>query len=132
MALITQAQVEKIFEAADVTAFTGGNSTVIAELLDEASDWCQEYATAAGVTLTAGSLTASMRRRIAIRFLYTAATRKKEIRDDQGRAPYHVEHAQAEAELHAWADRLRSLSNDTVSEAPVVLSEDPRGWNADT
>jgi len=128
-ALITQAQVERIFEAADVAAFTGGDAAVIAELLEEASDWCQEFATAAGVTLAAGTLTASMRRRIAIRFLYTAATRKKEIRDDQGRAPYHVEHAQAEAELQAWADRLRSTSNDAPSEAPVVLSEEPRGWN---
>lgn len=129
MALITQAQVEKILKTDVVADLTGSDSDVITELLDEASDWLQEYASAAGITLTSGTMTASLRRRAAIRFGYTAAARRQEYRDAQGRPPYHVEHEQAERELAEWAKRTRPISTDNASEAPVVLSEDARGWN---
>lgn len=131
MPLITQAQVELVLGASVVADLTGSDATVISELLDEASDWVQEYATAAGVTLTSGTMTASLRRRAAIRFGYTAAARTQQYRDSQGRPPYHVEHEKAEAELEAWAKRTRAITTDDLSEAPVVLSEDARGWNAD-
>lgn len=129
MALITQAQAELILDGNDVAEFTGGDAAVIAELLEEASDWVQEFATAAGVTLTAGSLTAAMRRRVAIRFIHAAAARTKKHRDAEGRNPFHVEHAQVEVELQAWAERTRQLSSDTPSTAPEVLSDEPRGWD---
>lgn len=132
MALITQAQVEIVLGATVVADLTGSDATVIAELLDEASDWLQEYATGAGVTLTSGAMTPSLRRRAAIRFGYTAAARTQQYRDAQGRPPYHVEMDQAARELDQWASRLRPVTTDELAEAPVVLSEDPRGWNAST
>ena len=132
MALITQAQVELVLGASVVADLTGSDASVITELLDEASDWLQEYATGAGATLTSGTTTASLRRRAAIRFGYTAALRRQEYRDAQGRPPYHVEMEQAARELEQWAARIRPITTDTLAEAPVVLSEDPRGWNAST
>lgn len=103
-------------------------SSIADEMLAKASDWVQEFATAAGVTLTAGSLTAAMRHRVAVAASYMAATRKQEYREAGGKPPFHVEYAQAEQELAAWADRVRSLSTDAPSEAPEVLSDEARGW----
>lgn len=126
--LITQAQLEAIHDADDVAHFSGGNAGVLAEAIEEASDWVQEYAAAAGVTLTDGSLTAAMRRRVASRVMHTLGSRRKEDRDGEGRAPYHLELAEAKAELEAWAARTRSLSTDAPSDDPVVLSDEARGW----
>ena len=128
MALITQAQAELSVDATDVATFTGGSASVIAELLDQASDFVQEYATGAGVTLTSGNLTAAMRRRVAIVFGYFAAARYKKARNAQGRAPYHDEYDAVVKELEAWMRRTRSLSTDELSEAPAVLSDTARGW----
>lgn len=127
-ALVTQAQVEKALGADVVADLTGSDADVIAELLEQASDWVQEYATAAGAPLTAGSLTAAMRRRVCIAFGYFGTSRKPEYRSTQGKPPYSEEYAVCERELKAWADRVRPISTDEPSEAPSVLSDDPRGW----
>ena len=128
MALLTQAEAERSVPAADVALFTGSDADVIAELLDEASDFVQEYATAAGHTLVAGSLTKSTRRRIAVVFIYYAACRYKKARNAQGKAPYHDEYETVVQELKDWSKRLRPLSTDTPHEGPTVLSDTARGW----
>jgi len=131
VALITQAQWERALGAngaAIVADLTGGNSTVISETLDQASDWVQEFATMAGAPLVAGALTASHVRRVAIAASYFAADGHPEYRDVQGRNVFHARYAQVEAELDAWAKRVRSVSTDDPSEAPEVLSDDARGW----
>ncbi|HEX4931775.1 MAG TPA: hypothetical protein VFV33_01270 [Gemmatimonadaceae bacterium] len=130
MALITEAQWRVDVGTAHVTDLTADDATTIAAVLEQASDFVQEYATAAGVTLTAGGLTAAMRRRVSVIASYYAADAKPEYRDAQGDNAYLRRYAGAKAELQEWADRIRSLSSDDVSEGPLVLSEDARGWNA--
>ena len=131
MALLTQSQVEAVLTAAVVADLTASDSAVVTTLLDQASDWLQEYAVGAGITLTSGTMTASLVRRGAIAFAHFAATRTKKYRDAQGRTPFHVEYEAVAAEMEAWSKRVRPLSMDAAYEGPVVLSEDSRGWNAD-
>ena len=45
----------------------------VAARLAEASDWLQEYAAAAGVVLTSGTITAALAYRCAVRATFTAA-----------------------------------------------------------
>lgn len=127
-ALITQAQWEAAVGAATVAALTGSDATVIAARLAEASDWLAEYATAAGVELTSGTITAAMAYRCAIRATYTAAQLQQQFRGQTGEVPFTKLHDQARAELEAWARRIRPKSDDTLSTAPEVLSDDARGW----
>lgn len=138
-ALITQAQLEVVLGTGQVAALSDAteplpdsptaDATVVAAIIEEVSDWAQEHATAAGVTLTAGALTAAMRRRLCFVWGHWAGSRRPQFRDAQGRAPYHVEHAAAEKWMEEWGNRLRQTSDDTASEAPVVLSDDARGWS---
>lgn len=134
MALITQAQWETVLGAARVVDLCdddedgAADAAVVAEVLDQASDFVQEHAVAAGALLTAGALTAAMRRRVAMIAAHFAGARRPQHRDAQGHAPYRVEYLDAVAELKAWASRTRDLSTGDVSTAPEVLSEDTRGW----
>lgn len=133
-ALITQAQWETVLGAARVVDLCDddddgtADAAVVTEVLEQASDFVQEFAVAAGATLTAGSLTAAMRRRVAMVAAHYAGARRQEFRDAQGKAPYAVEYETAERELKAWAARTRDLSTGDVSTAPEVLSEESAGW----
>lgn len=133
-ALITQTQWETVLGAARVVdlcdddADGTADAAVVTAVLEEASDFVQEFAVAAGTTLTSGDLTAAMRRRVAMVAAHYAGSRRQEFRDAQGKAPYAAEYAEARAELKAWADRTRDLSTGTVSTAPEVLSDDSAGW----
>lgn len=130
-ALITQAQWERALGAnggAIVADLTGGDAAVIAEILAQGSDWVQEYATMAGVTLVAGELTASHVRRVAIACSYFAADGHPEYRDAQGRNVFHARYDEVSKDLDAWAKRVRSISTDEPSEAPLALSDEPRGY----
>lgn len=141
MALITQQQWEAVIGAAkvatlctvdpdEVTDETAAvaDSDVVAEMLSQASDYVQEFAAAAGVTLAAETLTPVMRRRVAMVAAHYAGSRGQKFRDAKGTPPYAVEYAQVTEELDAWAQRARSLSNAEPSEGPLVLSDDMRGW----
>lgn len=141
MALITQQQWEAVIGATKVATLCTANpdevddetvavadSDVVAEMLSQASDYVQEYATAAGVTLTAETLTPAMRRRVAMVASHYAGSRGQRFRDAKGMAPYAAEYATVSSELEAWADRVRPKSDDTASEGPLVLSDDARGW----
>lgn len=140
-ALITQGQWERILGAAKVATLCTTNpdevvdettavadSDVVDEMLALASDYVQEFATAAGSVLTAEGLTPVMRRRVAMVAGHYAGSRGQRYRDDKGRAPYFVEYSTVTKELEEWGQRLRSLSNETPDTGPLVLSDDPRGW----
>lgn len=128
MALITQAQWEAAVGSTTVAALTGSDADTIAARLAEASDWVQEYAAAAGVVLTSGTITSAMAYRVAVRATFTAAQLQQQFRAQSGEVPFTKLHDQARTELEAWARRVRSKSDDTLSTAPEVLSDDARGW----
>lgn len=132
MALITQAQWEVHVGAARVADLTGSVTARIDAALDAASDLLQEYATAAGVTLTAGTMTNALIRRCAIVASHYAADAVPEYRDAQGNGPYVRAFEGVKKELREWADRLQPISTDTPAEGPVVLSDDARGWDDPT
>lgn len=127
-ALITQAQWEAAVGATTVATLTGSDADVIAARLAEASDWLQEYASAAGVVLTSGTITAALAYRCAIRATFTAAQLQQQFRGQTGDVPFTKLHDQAVKELEAWARRVRPKSDDTLATAPEVLSDDARGW----
>lgn len=134
MALITVTQWKTITNAATVVDITTPSdedvtagidaSDIQAEVLEQASDWVQEFATSVGVTLTAANITAAMRRRVAVAASYYAAIRKPEYRNADGKSPFHVDFAIAESELTAWADRNRNISSDTAVTPPGVVTLD--------
>lgn len=132
MALITQSQWETVIGAARVVdlcdddASGTADAAVVSAVLDQASDFVQEYAVAAGATIT--TPTSAMVRRIAMVAAYYAASRRPQYRDAQGNPPYHVEYMSCVKELEAWASRTRSVSTDDVSTAPEPLGDDQRGW----
>ena len=132
MALITQSQWETVIGAARVVdlcdddASGTADAAVVSAVLDQASDFVQEYAVAAGAALT--TPTAAMVRRIAIVAAYYAASRRPQYRDAQGNPPYAVEYMACVKELEAWASRVRALSTDDVSTAPKPQGDDQRGW----
>lgn len=141
MALITREQWEAVIGAAKVATLCAASpdevtdetvavadSDVVAEMLSQASDYVLEFAASAGASLTAGTITPAMRRRVAMVAAHYAASRKQTGRDAKGRAPYAAEYDAATAELEAWAARVRQTSADEPSEGPVVLSDDLRGW----
>jgi len=134
-ALITQGQwaasiggAQKIVDMCDDDLDGTADPAVVSAVLEEASDFVQEYAVAAGGALIAGGLTASMRRRVAFVAAYYAASRRPEYRDANGNPAYKVEYDTAVAELKAWSSRVRSVSTDPVSTAPEILSDESRGW----
>lgn len=134
-ALITESQwasiiggQQKIIDLCDDDGNGTADSSVVTAVLEQASDFVQEYAVAAGAALTAGSLPASMQRRVGLIAAYYAASRRPEFRDATGNPAYNVEYANAVKELESWASRVRSLSTDTVSTGPEILSDDSRGW----
>lgn len=92
------------------------------EVLQQASDWVQEAAQRRGETLTSDSITAAMRRRVAVAASHFAAMRRPQYRDSDGRSPYHADFALVEAELASWSDRGREASNGAVVSPPGVLS----------
>lgn len=128
VALITQTQWEAAVGADAVAALTGGDADVITEMLALGSDEVQEYASAAGVVLTSGTITPAMRRRVAICCTYFASVRAQQNRSAAGKVPYTEEYGVVTRQLEAWANRTRPKSDDTPSTAPEVLSDDPRGW----
>jgi len=133
VALITQAQWEARMRAERVADATASVLAAQTAALDDASDYVQEFATAAGVTLVAGSLTNAMVRRVAVVASYFAADGVPEYRDPgTGNNPYHARFRAVTAELKEWADRLQPISTDTPAEGPVVLSDDARGWDDPT
>lgn len=129
MALITQAQWEAHVGAARVADLTGSASDRITAALDAASDLLQEYAAAAGVTLTSGTMTAALIRRCAIVASHYAADAVPEYRDAQGNGPYVRAFEGVKRELSEWAARLQPISSDTPYDSPVVLSDTARGWD---
>lgn len=132
MALITQAQWEAHVGTARVADLTGSVSARIDAALDAASDLLQEYATAAGVTLTAGTMTNALIRRCAIVASHYAADAVPEYRDAQGNGPYVRAFEGVKKELREWSDRVRPISTDSPYGAPVALSDDARGWDDPT
>lgn len=134
-ALITEGQwasiiggAQKIIDLCDDDGNGTADPTVVTAVLEQASDFVQEYAVAAGAALTAGALTASMQRRVGLVAAYYAAARRPEFRDAVGNPAYNVEYANAVKELESWASRMRSISTDTVSTGPEILSDESRGW----
>ncbi len=134
-ALITESQwasiiggQQKIIDLCDDDGNGTADSSVVTAVLEQASDFVQEYAVAAGAALPAGSLPASLPRRVGLLAAYYAASRRPEFRDATGNPAYNVEYANAVKELESWASRVRSLSTDTVSTGPEILSDDSRGW----
>lgn len=125
-ALITQAQWEAVVGADVVAAFTDSDASVIATTLNSASDVLREYAVEAGVVLT--TLTPAMVRRVALIATYHASTRRPEYRDATGRYPYALQHEETIQWLADWASRTAKTSDAQVSTAPLVESDDARGW----
>lgn len=136
VALITEAQLGLALTAArlvdllDDDASGGTDAAAVAEVIAQASDFVQEYATQAGVTLAAATLTASMRRRVCIVAVYYAAVRRPQYRDAQGHAPYYQEFLQVVAELKAWVAGQAGLSTDTLpsTEGSVAITTTSRRW----
>lgn len=134
-ALITESQwasiiggAQKIIDLCDDDRNGTADPLVVSEVLEQASDFVQEYAVAAGAALTAGALTASMKRRVGLVAAYYAASRRPEFRDAEGNPAYNVEYETVVKELKSWASRVRSISTDAVSTGPEILSDDSRGW----
>lgn len=134
-ALITESQwasiiggAQKITDLCDDDGNGTADPLVVSEVLEQASDFVQEYAVAAGAALTAGALTASMKRRVGLVAAYYAASRRPEFRDAEGNPAYNVEYETVVKELKSWASRVRSISTDAVSTGPEILSDDSRGW----
>lgn len=132
MALITQTEWENHVGASRVADLTGSVSARITAALDAGTDLLQEYAAMAGTTLTAGTMTNALKRRHAIVSAHFAADAVPEFRDARGDGPYVRAFEGVKKELGEWAARVRSLSTDTLSEGPLVLSDDARGWDDPT
>lgn len=126
-ALITAAQLEATITAARVVDLCDDDGdgvadpATVSEVIEQASDTVQEYAVEVGDALTVGTMTAAMRRRVAIIAAHYAGSRRPEFRDANGAAPYLAEYKVAIAELEAWAKRTRDISSGAPEDEDAVL-----------
>ena len=136
MALITEAQwgvdigAARLVDMLDDDSSSATDAANVTAILDQASDFVQEFATQAGVTLAAADLTAAMRRRVSVIAAHYAAQRRPQYRDANGRAPYFAEYTQAVAELKAWVAGQAGLSSDDLAstEGSVSITNTSRRW----
>ena len=129
--LITQAQWERAIGAARVADLCDedgdgdADSALVTDALEQGSSYVEEFADAAGVTLSADTLTGVMRRRVAMCAAYFAAERLPEYRDSQGHNPYRKAYETCTKELETWSAKTASdaAADESVTAAETITDD---------